>query len=336
MGTEVDLGQSSSIFDRTVSRPRPVWGTLILLLLIYLPTLAASRALGVTDFYSEAANRALLTAPTVIAYVFVLGPIMAPLEGAVVRSLRPIILLDEAEADRIVHRAEAVSPWQELAAIAGGLVFGVLIIGFPPETERTWPVFAVAGTGYVMLGLLGWTGYMSLAGTRVVGTLLRLPMQVDPLDRKPFEPIGRWSLAMAMAFVGGILIGLALGSYGTSALLNPRFWLLFLPLSLLPVVAFYLNMRPTHRVLSAARERALAQVQHQLRRSFPSLLERMQKGEPSGNLPWEVNALVAYEKELQDASTWPYNPAILRTLVVSVLVPTVTLLARRLFEVYIR
>jgi hypothetical protein len=101
-------------------------------------------------------------------------------------------------------------------------------------------------------------------------------------------------------------------------------------------VAFYLNMRPTHRVLSAARERALAQVQHQLRRSFPSLLERMQKEEPSGNLPWEVNALVAYGKELQDASTWPYNPAILRTLVVSVLVPTVTLLARRLFEVYIR
>jgi len=75
-------------------------------------------------------------------------------------------------------------------------------------------------------------------------------------------------------------------------------------------------MRPTHRVLAVARDRALAGVEQQLRRSS--------------------RALVTYEKELQDASTWPYNPAILRTLVVSILVPTVTLLDRRIFEVYIR
>ena len=53
-------------------------------------------------------------------------------------------------------------------------------------------------------------------------------------------------------------------------------------------------------------------------------------------MPFEVNALVAYEKELDQASTWPYNPVILRTLVVSVLIPSVALLARRVFEVYIR
>jgi hypothetical protein len=95
-------------------------------------------------------------------------------------------------------------------------------------------------------------------------------------------------------------------------------------------------MRPTHRVLSQARNLALAGVREQLRRAFPSLVERMQRGEPTGSLPLELNALVAYEKELEQASTWPYNPSILRTLVVSVLIPTVTLLARRVFEVYIR
>jgi len=187
-----------------------------------------------------------------------------------------------------------------------------------------------------MLGLLAWTAFGSISATRVTNAMLRLPMRVDPLDRKPFEPIGRWSLAIALAFVGGIFLGLVLGSYGTAALLNPRFWLLFLPLSLLPVVVFYLNMRPTHRVLSAARDRALGEVQRELRRAFPALVEHMQRGEPSGNLPFEVNALVAYEKELDQASTWPYNPVILRTLVVSVLIPSVTLLARRVFEVYIR
>jgi hypothetical protein len=261
---------------------------------------------------------------------------MTPLESAVVRSLRPIVLVDQAEVDRVVQRLETVSPWHELAAIGCGLLFGAAIIGIPPESDRTWPVLVVAATGYAMLGLLGWTAFGSMSATRVVNVLLRLPMQVDPLDRKPFEPIGRWSLAIALAFVGGILIGLVLGSYGTAALLNPRFWLLFLPLSFLPVVVFYLNMRPTHRVLATARERALGEVQRELRRSFPTLLGRVQRGESTGNLPWEVNALVAYEKALDQASTWPYNPTILRTLVVSVLVPTVTLLVRRVVEVYIR
>jgi hypothetical protein len=330
------VGRPASLFDRTIGRPRRVWVTLVLILLVYLPTLAAAYAIGFADLFGDPNSRSLLAAPTVIAYVLVLGPIMNPLESAVVRALRPIILADDAEVDRVVERAETVSPRHEVAAIALGFVFGAAIIGIPPESERTWPVLVVAATGYAMLGLLGWTAFGSMSATRVVNVLLRLPMRVDPLDRKPFEPIGRWSLAIAMAFVGGILIGLVLGSYGTAALLNPRFWLLFLPLSFLPVVVFYLNMRPTHRVLSAARNRALAEVQGQLRRAFPALLERTQKGEPTGNLPLEIHALVAYEKGLQEASTWPYNPTILRTLVVSVLIPTVTLLVRRVVEVYIQ
>ncbi len=77
-------------------------------------------------------------------------------------------------------------------------------------------------------------------------------------------------------------------------------------------------------------------MQQQLRRSITSLLDGMQKGKPTGNLPWEVNALAAYEKELQEVSTWPYNPATLRTLAASVLFPVATLLARRVFEVYIQ
>ena len=325
-----------SLFDRTVARPRALWMTLVLVLLVYLPTLGAIAALRLTDIPGNPGNRSLLAAPTVIAYVLLLGPILGPLESAVVRSLRPILLVEDEELARIVERAATVSPWHEIAAIAGGLVFAVLIIGGPPGPGEAWPSYVVMATGYVMLGLLGWAAFLSIAATRVVGTLLRLPMQVDPLDREPFEAIGRQSLALALTFVGGITIGLIMGNYGSAALLNPRFWLLFLPLSLLPVLVFYLNMRPTHRILSTARNRALAEVQQQLRRAFPSLLEGMQKGKPTGNLSLEVNALVAYEKELQEVSTWPYNPATLRTLAASVLFPVATLLARRVFEVYIQ
>jgi hypothetical protein len=325
-----------SLHDRILGRPRHWWATLLAVLLVYLPSLAAAYALGLTDPFGDPRSRSVLASPTVIAYVLVLGPIMRPLESSVVRSLRPILRLGDDELERIVERASRVPWWQEIAAIGLGLAFGGLIIGLEPWPSNTWPAYVIMATGYAMLGLLAWTGFMSIAGTRVVGTLLRLPLRVDPLDRKPFEAIGRQSLAMALAFVGGITIALVLGGYGSAVLMEPRFWLLFLPLSVLPVVVFYLNMRPTHRLLSAARDQALDNVQKELRRAYPSLLERAQRGEAAERLPSEIAALASYEKALQDAATWPYNPATLRTLVVSVLIPTATLLARRVFEVYIR
>ena len=327
---------SPSLFDRTIAHRRSIWATLGLVLLIYLPTLAAAYELGLTDFFTNPGSRGILSGPTIIAYIVVLGPILAGQDRIVVRSLRPIILLDDEELAGVVRRASAISPIHEAAAIATGLFFGFLIIGGVPAPGESWPTYVWVGTGYVMLGLLGWIGFMSIAGTRVISQLLRQPMRVDPLDITPFEAIGRQSLVLALVFVGGITLGLLLGNYGMAALSNPRFWLLFLPLSLVPVVVFFLNMRPTQRVLAASRNRALAEVREQLRRAFHLLLERMQNGEATGNVPWEVNALVAYEKELLEASTWPYNTAILRTLVVSVLVPTLMVFARRIFEVYIR
>jgi len=132
-----------------------------------------------------------------------------------------------------------------------------------------------------MCGLLGWLGFTSLANTRVITHLLRLPLRVDSLDITPFEAIGRQSLAIALAFVGGITLGLLLGNYGTAALANPRFWLLFAPLFLLPVVLFFLNMVPTQRVLSEAKKRELAAVRSELHAAFRLLLQCRQAGDPT-------------------------------------------------------
>ena len=95
-------------------------------------------------------------------------------------------------------------------------------------------------------------------------------------------------------------------------------------------------MVPTQRVLSRAKKRELATVQSELHAAFRLLLQRRQAGEPAGSLSEDVNALAAYEQHLNEASSWPYNPAIMRTLIFGVLVPIATMLARRVFEVTIR
>jgi hypothetical protein len=335
----MDTGYSSSLFDRTVARRRPVWATVLLVFVVYLPTLAAAASMGLTDILTNPGSRSILTAPTVIAYILVVAqvlPILGGLQPIVVRSLRPVIPVDDQELARIVRRDSAIPRLYEAAAIAAGLFFGVLIIGGVPWPGHGWPAYVVLASSYVMFGLLGWLGLISIAGARMVNHLLRLPLRVDPLDITPFEVIGRQSLAIALAFVGGNTIAILLANYGSAALTNPRFWLVFTPLFLLPVVVFFLNMIPTQRVLSQAKKSELAAVRGELHAAFRVLLQHRQAGEPTGSLSQDVDALASYEQHLNEASSWPYNPAILRTLIFGVLVPITTVLARRVFEVYIR
>ena len=49
-----------------------------------------------------------------------------------------------------------------------------------------------------------------------------------------------------------------------------------------------------------------------------------------------IAALATFEKALVESRTWPYNTATVRTLALSILIPIVSVLARRVVEVYIR
>lgn len=321
----------SSFFDRTVAYRRPAWATTLLVLIVYLPALvAAAGDAGPAGLLTNPRLRAILTAPTVIAYVLIIAPLLATLQPVVIRSLRPVMQVDDRELERILQRAASVPPRHEAAAIVGGLLFGFFIIQGNPGPGARWPFYVEVATDYVMFGLLGWLGLMSLTNTRFINALLRLPLRVDPLDITPFEAIGRQSLALALAFVGGNLIALFLGNYGPAALADPRFWLLFLPLFLLPVVVFFLNMIPTQRILSQAKRRELSAVRGQLHAAFRLLLARQQADEPTGPLAQDIVALTAYEQHLNEAHSWPYNIGILRALLLSVLVQVVAVLTRRI------
>jgi hypothetical protein len=57
-------------------------------------------------------------------------------------------------------------------------------------------------------------------------------------------------------------------------------------------------------------------------------MARTTAGESTVPLGADINALVAYEKRLLAASTWPYDTAMLRTLFFSVILPAIAALAR--------
>jgi hypothetical protein len=182
-----------------------------------------------------------------------------------------------------------------------------------------------------MFGLLGWTVYSAVAGTRLTAELHRQPLVVDLFDVRPFEPIGRQSLAISLAFVGGILLSVVFG-LGFLDIFAWQNWLVYASLASFAVLIFFLNMRDTHRLLAGAKKRELETVQQRILQASRMLMDRAAGDESSGSLAAEINALSVYEDRLAAARTWPYNTAMLRALFFSLVIPALAELAKVVFH----
>jgi hypothetical protein len=184
-----------------------------------------------------------------------------------------------------------------------------------------------------MFGLLGWTIYIAVTGTRLTSRLHRQSLRIEIFDIRPFEPIGRQSLLIALVFVGGLVLA-ALFGIREGSILAWQNWVLYALVALVPVLVFFLNMRDTHRVLSNEKQQELDAVQGHILSTCRTLMEHIEADESTGSLAAEINALVAYEARVQAARTWPYNTAMLRTLFFGVIIPLVTAAGRAVSEFF--
>jgi hypothetical protein len=313
---------STSLFDRFIARPRPLWGTVGVSLLFFLAPLGATHLDGSWDVVlAQGYWRPLLVPSVVIVYILAAAQMMTQSEAHVLKAFRPLVLVSDDDFDRLVREASRISPSGEVIAFSAGAIFGFW-------AGRYW--LAVANTIWLrlygpvsqslMMGLLGWTIYYSIASTRLITALHRQPLQIDILDTKPFEPMGRHSLVAALIFVGGITLGVVFG-LDVENVLSWQAWLFYLPLAPLPVLVFFLSMRDTHRVLAAEKNRELQAVAQNIQHACRVMRMRIAEHESLGAIAGELTALVAYEERLQAASTWPCNIGMLRTLFFTILAP---------------
>jgi hypothetical protein len=273
------------------------------------------------EYFSQGYWRLPLLPAAIIVYILVVASILARGEDRVVEAFRSLVILEDDAFDRLVSGASTPKVLGETAAFSVGGIFGTIIgqTWLPgPDTPILRLYLMIAG--FLMFALLGWVIYVSVAGTRLTTELHRQPLRIDILDVTPFEPMGRQSLAVALVFVGGIALSIVLGG-GLASFSVWQNWIIYPLLAVVPVVVFFLNMRDTHRVLSAEKRRELKVVQEQIVLASRDLMERLAMDRSTGSLGAEISALVAYEKRIQSARTWPYNTAMLRTLFVSVVVP---------------
>jgi MFS family permease len=333
MSTDSGEKSAASIWFRLIGRRRPLWITVAIGLLLILAPLVAAHLDGLlNDLLSQGHWRLMLGPGAVITYILAVAPFVEQAKAGVIDAFRPLVLIDDDSFDRLIVDASRVNPIGEGVAFGLGTVLGVWIgQSWLADPDTFWLRLILIPSVGLMFGLLVWTIYVALASTRLNAELHRQPLRIDIFDTKPFWPVGRQSLIIALVFVGGIVLGM-LSSFVEDSMLDWRNWLLYSLLVLVAVLIFFLNMRPTHRVLAAEKKQELAAVQERILLSCRALITRFDAEQSAGTLGAEINALVAYEKRIQETSTWPYDTAMLRTLFFSVIFPAVAALARIIGE----
>lgn len=322
MSKDVESKPTVSLFDRLLGRQRLSWITVVLSLLLILAPLGLAYMDGVFDeLMTQGAWRHLLLPPAVIIYILAVAPAMARMEAGVVAAFRPLVQMDDEAFERLVAEATRISPRGEVIAFAVGAAFGLWTgSSWGLWAEAVWLGLYVPLSVALMFGLLGWVVYGAMAGTRLIAELHRQPLCFDIFDTEPFEPIGRQSLVIALVFVGGIVLATLFG-FNRESIFDWQNWLIIGFLMGVPILIFFLNMRDTHRVLAAEKERELDLVEHQIRQACRTLMRRVEAEEDTGTLAADIDALVVYEGRLEVTRTWPYNTRMLRTLFVSVIIP---------------
>jgi hypothetical protein len=319
------------------SSQRPLWVTFCVSILLIVAPLGVSCLDGILpDFFSQGYWRPSLLPSAVIIYIVVVSPVLARGEANAIEAFRPIVLMDDDGFNRLVNETSRLNPVGELVTFGAGAAFGLWVgQGWLSGANVFWLRLWLCLSGGLMFGMLGWAIYAAVGGTQLTTQLHRQPLRIDIFNTRPFEPIGRQSLIIALVFVGGIALSMVFG-VTLGSVFDWENWVLNILLLLVPIGAFFLTMRDTHSVLVAAKKRELETVQQNIHQACRTLMKRIATHESSGTLAAEINALVAYEERIQAARTWPYNTGMLRTLFFSFVIPGGAAAAQVVFEIVVK
>jgi len=273
------------------------------------------------DLFSQRYWRAIFVQPVIIIYILILERVFKRMEVSVIKGLRKVVRLSDEEFDRLVERTTTLNLKNELLAILVGAVLGLLVASpWDLYQDFSWLLLYLTLVNCIMYGLLGWVVYASIAGSRLPVVLYRQPLDIDIFNLKSFEPIGRQSLAISLAFMGGIAISLLFSDI-SAGILTIEFWVVYLILVMVAVLVFFLNMMPTHRVLSASKDEEMEIVERNLLETYRELKQHKSNGVDIQLSAEQLNAWKISLELVDGAKTWPYSIETLRNLLITVLIP---------------
>ncbi|MGB3906732.1 MAG: hypothetical protein WBB22_17640 [Anaerolineae bacterium] len=203
----------STLLEELVERSSLSWlqatvavGLGLLLLLVgttYLDGLLTTRP------WDTVLWRNLMQAPALIVYLLAIQPVLRRLRDDAVGAFRPVVRISDDDYWALVAEAPIFNRRWEWLALGLG-VAGFLVLSRPWDPSAPmwdlgsgWLVLYGGVSGGLLYGvLLSHFIYSALSGTRLFTQFHQHALEINVFDLGPLEPIGRWSLAIAMAGVG--------------------------------------------------------------------------------------------------------------------------------------
>ena len=275
--------------------------------------------------------RILAFPSAMILYNLIMAPWLSSMDGRIAAALRPLSQLDDAAYAALVAKATASGVRGTWLAFGLGVLVQLGLYGVP-RTRAPLDLYLFIAF-MLMYGSMGWLIYRAVEGTHLSRALPRQPLSVNVFDITPFEPIGRQSLLLAMAFVGGATVSLFF-IFGRDDMLQWPNLVIYATLILITLAVFFSNMWPTHRLLAAHKKRHRAEAEATIAQAYSELTALTAQGASTAQVESSISAWAVIDDRLKLTRTWPYNTEMLRTLVITVLTP-LAVGASRIIAVFI-
>lgn len=264
----------------------------------------------------------LAMAPTVIAFILWVHPQLQSRWRLAVEQLRPL-----ARQPALVDQAFTANRLGEGAAFLLGTALA-LWIGRSTSLTGRLLVYQVA-TNVAMFGLLALSVHEGLRRTRHLKRVVAAGLSLDLFDRQLLTPLARFGQALSLTFVGGVCLSLLFQS--ASSLYSLQSLVIYSILIAVALTLFFTSIWSIHVALVAAQERELATVRRHWSRARAECLRHQdpagaegrdeRSAEDAARLYEPLVVFGAYERQVLQASTWPFNPKIVKEVAASAIAP---------------
>lgn len=286
----------------------------IAIVLALLLALAAS-AQGMNAQHGGRVLGMIGLAPSILVYILLVHPSMHRRWDSAMRSLE--VLAPEADGARRPSPNMRRGEWA--AALLGSL--GGLALAHRLPGADGWLRLYYQATSALAFGLLATAIYGSVIRSRHLDARLRVGLKLTVFDGHLLTPFAQRGQSLTLVFVGGICLSLLFQS--NESLRSLESAVVYSSLVLVALTLFFMSMWTVHVALVQARDAELVIVRRDL--SIAREVLRRDRAVASSALAecayLPVVTLAAYERQVLDAATWPFNTKIVGRVFASAAAP---------------
>lgn len=285
---------------------------------LVLPLLIATAVPGPSVAVPPQGLWPLAMAPAMTAFILAVHPWLQRRWQAALDALRPLSRQPEI-VDQVVMGFR-VGGWVALllgAALAGWISLSMRLAG--------WLFVYVLVTHVVMFGLLAISIYDGLRRVRHIKQVVAAGLTLDLFDRQSLTPLARYGQGASLTFVGGISLSLFFQSAVT--LFSAVSLVTYAIMVTVALTLFFTSIWSIHTALVAAQERELAMVRRHGNGARAELQRRLAQSaaalgsDDARRLYEPLVVFGTYERQVLQASTWPFNPKIIKQVAASLVAP---------------